>query len=468
MIVNVPRNYSVESGITWSIGVKDCQNRTQTVTIIQDKTYETWVDTTGYICSGTTSYVKQQRYTGTTSSSINVPTSEYRAGAVIEVEDSRCGGGDTRWVTSSAYTCVDGDKWSIEEEEKKVEGGTWQKTGVTRLKEMVESASTFCSQNVQYKWELTDKWECYGGDIPTPTASTKFQASYNNGTSYSAECDSSTELTSGDTHPTGYTASAMTSAEIGDCVTSLGNFAFTSCYSLTTCTIGSGVTSIGNGAFSYCRSLTSIDIPNGVTSIGNHAFRDCSGLTNVTIGNGVTSIDEYAFYQCTSLPNVTIPDSVTSLGISVFDSCSSLTSCTIGSGVTSIGDWAFYECTSLTSIAIPNGVTSIASNTFLGCYNLTSCTIGSGVTSIGNYAFCYCGLTSITIPSSVTSIGAGAFQYCTSLTSITVNATTPPNCTQGAFDNTNNCKFYVPAASVDAYKAASGWSDYASRIQAIP
>ena len=27
---------------------------------------------------------------------------------------------------------------------------------------------------------------------------------------------------------------------------------------------------------------------------------------------------------------------------------------------------------------------------------------------------------------------------------------------------------YVPAASVDAYKAASGWSDYADKIQAIP
>ena len=27
---------------------------------------------------------------------------------------------------------------------------------------------------------------------------------------------------------------------------------------------------------------------------------------------------------------------------------------------------------------------------------------------------------------------------------------------------------YVPSESVDAYKAASGWSDFASKIQAIP
>jgi len=36
-----------------------------------------------------------------------------------------------------------------------------------------------------------------------------------------------------------------------------------------------------------------------------------------------------------------------------------------------------------------------------------------------------------------------------------------------AFDSTNNCQIYVPAASVDAYKAATNWSSYASRIQAI-
>jgi len=35
------------------------------------------------------------------------------------------------------------------------------------------------------------------------------------------------------------------------------------------------------------------------------------------------------------------------------------------------------------------------------------------------------------------------------------------------FYDTNNCPIYVPAASVDAYKSASGWSAYASRIQAI-
>lgn len=92
-----------------------------------------------------------------------------------------------------------------------------------------------------------------------------------------------------------------------------------------------------------------------------------------------------------------------------------------------------------------------------------------GVTNIGNYAFYSCGLTSIEIPGSVTSIGSDAFEYCRSLTSVTVLSTTPPTLGSYAFSSTHsNLKIYVPAESVDAYKAATNWSSYKSKIQAIP
>ena len=176
------------------------------------------------------------------------------------------------------------------------------------------------------------------------------------------------------------------------------------------------------------------------------------------------------FNRSTSyITSVTIPDSVTSIAYAAFQNCTSLASIDIPSGVTSIGSNVFQNCTSLTSINIPSGVTSISNYAFYSCYGLTSISIPSGVTNIGNYTFANCtGLTSINIPSGVTSIGSNAFQNCISLTSITIKAITPPTLGSNVFASTNDCPIYVPANSVDAYKSATNWSTYASRIQAIP
>lgn len=170
----------------------------------------------------------------------------------------------------------------------------------------------------------------------------------------------------------------------------------------------------------------------------------------------------------TNLTDVVIGDCVTSIGENAFLSCRSLTSVTIGSGVTSIGDDAFYYCSGLTSVAIPDSVTTIGDSAFGHCNSLTSVVIPNGVTDIGNVAFGWCdSITSVTIGSGVTTIGNQAIRFCTGLTSITIEATTPPSLGTAAFDQTNNCPIYVPAASVAAYKSASVWSEYASRIQAI-
>ena len=75
------------------------------------------------------------------------------------------------------------------------------------------------------------------------------------------------------------------------------------------------VTSISNYAFSSCKSLTSVTIGNSVTSIGRSAFQNCSSLTSVTIGNSVTSIDNYAFYRCNSLKQLILfPSTPPTLG----------------------------------------------------------------------------------------------------------------------------------------------------------
>ncbi|MBR2607272.1 MAG: leucine-rich repeat protein [Bacteroidaceae bacterium] len=237
-------------------------------------------------------------------------------------------------------------------------------------------------------------------------------------------------------------------------VTSIGNYAFSSCSSLTSVTIPNSVTSIGIYAFNRCSGLTSITIPNSVTNRGDYAFRECYYLTSVTIPNSVTSIGNNAFYACSGLTSITIPNSVTSIGTDAFRACSGLISIVVESGnsvydsrdncnaivktstntiikgcnktiipnsVTSIGNDAFLGCSGLTSATIPNSVTSIGTDAFRACSGLISITIGNSVTSIGNDAFSSCrSLTSVTIPNSVTSIGDHAFSSCSSLTSVTI------------------------------------------------
>ena len=195
--------------------------------------------------------------------------------------------------------------------------------------------------------------------------------------------------------------------------------------------------------------MTSITIPDSVRSIGQYAFQNCSSLEKfygkfASEDNRCLIIDGVLnSFAPAGLTSYTIPDGVTTIGGYAFSGCSSLTSITIPDSVTSIGYDAFYDCSSLTSITIPDSVTKIAGSAFYNCSSLTS----------------------ITIPDSVTEIGEKAFWGCSSLKSVYCQPTTPPTGDSYMFyNNASGRKIYVPTASVDAYKAAYSWKDYADDI----
>ena len=70
------------------------------------------------------------------------------------------------------------------------------------------------------------------------------------------------------------------------------------------------------------------------------------------------------------------------------------------------------------------------------------------------------------IPEGVTSIGNYAFFGCSSLTNFTCMASVPPTLGSNAFRGMYGT-IHVPASSVEAYKAAEGWKEYADQILAI-
>lgn len=186
--------------------------------------------------------------------------------------------------------------------------------------------------------------------------------------------------------------------------------------------IGTYFKSTAITTFDEFQLFTGVTILSGSTTVNSGAFESCSNLGSIKLPNTLRLISPRVFFNCLRLQNIEIPDSVTS-----------------------IGERAFYGCTRFTSIEIPNSVTSIGNYTFYGCSNLTSVKFGNSVTRIGDTVF--------------------SNNY--KLKYVICSAEQVPSLGSSAFNTTNNCPIFVPDASVSAYKAATNWKSYASRIKPL-
>ena len=271
--------------------------------------------------------------------------------------------------------------------------------------------------------------------------------------------------------------------------------------------------------FRQCTNLKEITLPKSVKEFGARAFDQ---TRNIEVMNGIENVTKYgnASVQGTFSANSTqVIDTIYADKLTgdfqfnnVFTGNYGVKNVVIAEGVTTIGIGAFFKLENLESIVIPSTVSYIGSGAdgtsgaFTGCVNLKRVNsdidgimnIPNGVTYIGNQAF-YIGknkyntyITEINIPDSVSYIygsGLANYSYCETLNigsgisyigskalnevgksvdefTMTIKATTPPSW-DGYLNNVENIHVYVPASYVDTYKAASGWSNYSSHIEAI-
>lgn len=145
---------------------------------------------------------------------------------------------------------------------------------------------------------------------------------------------------------------------------------------------GLPVTAISTGAF-YLSAITSIEVPDTVTSIGEMAFLGCTSLKTVKLSTGVAKIEKNAFGSCSVLqevqvakdnPNFSSLDGVlyskAQDTLVIYPAAKTDAAYTIPGGVTSVAMYAFSENPYLETLTIPNSLIKVGDSAFFNCKNL--------------------------------------------------------------------------------------------------
>ena len=171
-------------------------------------------------------------------------------------------------------------------------------------------------------------------------------------------------------------------------VKTIGASAFAGCTSLASYPFSSALTSIDSLAFSYS-GLTSLELPNSLTSVGDQAFSFCTELTSASLPSNLASLGRQAFRSCVNLKSVDTLGKVDEIMDGTFDGCSLLTSLPSFSGVKKIDRNAFRNCARAfaAGLDIPASVDEIAGGAFEGCDALGQIEFLGNAPTISSTAF---------------------------------------------------------------------------------
>ena len=208
---------------------------------------------------------------------------------------------------------------------------------------------------------------------------------------------------------------------------------------LVSITLPSTLKKIGQGAFVHS-TLTSIEIPNSVTYMGDEVFRLCLSLSQVKLSTSLSSIPRMAF-EGTAIESIEIPEGITEIGNNAFAGCNKLASISLPEGLTTIGSWAFGGCV-MTSIEIPSTVREIGERAFSDCTKLASISLPEGITVLSAEMFLQSHVSTVQLPTTLREIEHWAFASCSNLESLVL----PANVTtlgENLFGGSNLKELYV-------------------------
>ena len=237
-----------------------------------------------------------------------------------------------------------------------------------------------------------------------------------------------------------FQGTSITSAFLGESVTTVPDNCFYNCSKMTNMTISSKTTYIGGSGIRGCSALKTLTplLPTTLTTVGGYAFMGDSSLEgDLTLGGEQSiSLGASAFSGCGKITAVLLGDGVTSIPASCFATCGSATNVVFSPNLTSIGDSGFDKMGSVKTVAnfLPPTVTYIGSYAFRNWSSYVgSLSLGggeTGETDIGWNATGFqfqnmSGLTNVTIGAGVTSLPASCFSSCAGITEVEFFGYTP-------------------------------------------